>query len=92
MIWIWRILNGKTPKPPEKAIKLNDLKSLFEIYFYLCLLSFFVFLMELLVFKIQKKKLKVKKEEKILKVKPKILLKPTQVFENVVLDYARKKY
>lgn len=41
MIWIWRILNGKTPKPPDKAIKLTDLKSLFEIYFYLCFLSFF---------------------------------------------------
>lgn len=92
MIWIWRILNGKTPKPPEKAIKLNDLKALFEIYFYLSFLSFFVFLMELLVFKIQRKKSKIKKEEKVKNVQVKIIFRPTQEFEKAVMKFARKNY
>lgn len=96
MIWIWRILNGKTPKPPDKAIKITDLKSLFEIYFYLCFLSFFVFLMEILVFKIQKKRSKILKGDKIEKSRSqkifKIVYKPTQEFEVVVLKFAKENY
>lgn len=58
-IWIQRILNGETPKPPEKAIKLKELEMLFKIYLYLIAASLIVFLLELLIWRPTKvKKLK----------------------------------
>lgn len=102
MIWIWRILNGKTPRPPDKAIKWNDVKPLFELYFYFCGASLIVFALEVLTRRLELflgKTSKIPKQnnsEKIRKFKrkrkfasKKVIFNPTKEFENVVLKLHR---
>lgn len=99
MIWIWRILNGKTPRPPDKAIKWNDVQPLFQIYFCFCGASFIVFVIENLTHRLEivlGRKSKVPKENastKIRKLKRKekcAIFNPTKEFENAVLKLNRK--
>ncbi|KAG5671678.1 hypothetical protein PVAND_001866 [Polypedilum vanderplanki] len=55
-IWIKRILKGETPKPADKAIKLNELELLFKIYLGLIAISFMIFLLEILIWRPSTKK------------------------------------
>lgn len=104
MIWIWRILNDKTPRPPDKAIKWNDVKPLFELYYYLIGVSFAVFVLELTFYKMSKiirrrskipkeknvKNLIVKRKMKMMERKG-VVFHPTKELEKIVLGNQCKK-
>lgn len=103
MIWIWRILNGKTPRPPDKAIKWNDVKPLFELYIYLCFASFTVFILEIVTHRLELflgRSARVPRENEVRKIKKikrkkkfigkRAIFNPTKEFENAVLKFNRK--
>lgn len=89
MNWIWRLLNGKTPRPRDKAIKWNDVAPLFNVYWFCCSVSFGVFFVEIIFHKFigifLRKKKKIPKRKALNFEWKNAIFYPAKELENAVL-------